>query len=641
MFRKNVAGQFLHFQGVDASTGGIKSGVTWTVRRCIDGTFAAATGTVTEDGTTGWYKFAMSQADTNGNNIGFNFTGTGAIPQTVNIITDGSPPDVNTAKIGGQTASASGTVTFPNATLASTTNIISASGVALAADQAVNATKIGGTTQTGRDLGASVLLSPGTGTGQIDLSSGKVLLQATQTGVTIPTVTAVSNDVGITQTGADKVWSSTTRTLTAFSTALALSVWDVLTANIATASSIGLKLKNWTLGSDNKALLSSDAQTGVTIPTVTTLTNAPSDSSGVTTLLSRLSALRAGYLDNLSAGAAALESSLQSLITTVGAAGAGLTAIPSAVWSAATRLLTAGTNIVLAKGTGVTGFNDLSAAAVNAEVDTALADYDGPTHAELTSELGSLDIPAAKDIASATRGLLTPFPSTPILDDFNRANEGPPLSGSWGASVGFLDSGLPGHVVASNQMRRPSGSDTEAESYWQEPFGANSECYIEITGLGVNSLALGVRLHDLGFSTLNGYYALINHMDEVRIWKVASGTSTLLVNEVLFLPLGVGTKWGIRAAGSLIELWSDSGDGNGWQPLLGVTDTTFAQGGFVAVGTSSSIFGLLDNFGGGNIGSLSDTVADAVWDENIVAGHQTDDTAGKKLSQALILYEGE
>lgn len=45
-----------------------------------------------------------------------------------------------------------------------------------------------------------------------------------------------------------------------------------------------------------------------------------------------------------------------------------------AVWSVATRVLTAGTNIALAKGTGVTGFNDLSAAQVNAEVDTALAD---------------------------------------------------------------------------------------------------------------------------------------------------------------------------------------------------------------------------------------------------------------------------
>lgn len=38
----------------------------------------------------------------------------------------------------------------------------------------VDTTKVGGTTQTARDLGASVLLSPGTGTGQISLTSGAV-----------------------------------------------------------------------------------------------------------------------------------------------------------------------------------------------------------------------------------------------------------------------------------------------------------------------------------------------------------------------------------------------------------------------------------------------------------------------------------
>jgi hypothetical protein len=46
---------------------------------------------------------------------------------------------------------------------------------------------------------------------------------------------------------------------------------------------------------------------------------------------------------------------------------------------------------VLAKTTNITGFNDLSAAQVNTEADTALADYDGPTHAELTAELATAD----------------------------------------------------------------------------------------------------------------------------------------------------------------------------------------------------------------------------------------------------------
>lgn len=45
------------------------------------------------------------------------------------------------------------------------------------------------------------------------------------------------------QGAADKVWSSTTRTLTAFSTALAVSVWDVLESAVGAASSIGLKVK--------------------------------------------------------------------------------------------------------------------------------------------------------------------------------------------------------------------------------------------------------------------------------------------------------------------------------------------------------------------------------------------------------------
>ncbi len=47
-----------------------------------------------------------------------------------------------------------------------------------------------------------------------------------------------------------------------------------------------------------------------------------------------------------------------------------------AVWSTATRLLTAGTNIVLAKGVGVTGFNDLDAAGVRAAVGLASANLD-------------------------------------------------------------------------------------------------------------------------------------------------------------------------------------------------------------------------------------------------------------------------
>lgn len=55
--------------------------------------------------------------------------------------------------------------------------IMAAEGVAGVPD--VNTTHIADTSQTGRDLGASVLLSSGTGTGQVSLSSGLVRLSAT------------------------------------------------------------------------------------------------------------------------------------------------------------------------------------------------------------------------------------------------------------------------------------------------------------------------------------------------------------------------------------------------------------------------------------------------------------------------------
>ena len=42
------------------------------------------------------------------------------------------------------------------------------------------------------------------------------------------------------------------------------------------------------------------------------------------------------------------------------------------VWAATTRILTAGTNIALAKGTGVTGFNDITTTDVKTQVDAAL-----------------------------------------------------------------------------------------------------------------------------------------------------------------------------------------------------------------------------------------------------------------------------
>jgi hypothetical protein len=108
-----------------------------------------------------------------------------------------------------------------------------------------------------------------------------------------------------------------------------------------------------------------------------------------------------GALQKLSLNAAT-PASIQSFGTLV-------SDMAAAVWGAAIRLLTAGTNIVLAKGTGLTGLNDLSAADVNAQCDTAISD-------------------AA--IPAATAALVLVTPSQKIVTDANGkvtyANTAPP-----------------------------------------------------------------------------------------------------------------------------------------------------------------------------------------------------------------------
>lgn len=133
---------------------------------------------------------------------------------------------------------------------------------------------------------------------------------------------------------------------------------------------------------------------------MTALPNAAAEASGGLPTLSAAQASNGTINVNVHRWLTGTPNALQSgrVDSYVGAMASGVIAAGTfaanaldAVWSTTTRLLTAGTNIVLAKGTGVTGFNDLSAAQVNAEVDTALADYDGPTHAEMTAELATAD----------------------------------------------------------------------------------------------------------------------------------------------------------------------------------------------------------------------------------------------------------
>jgi hypothetical protein len=109
------------------------------------------------------------------------------------------------------------------------------------------------------------------------------------------------------------------------------------------------------------------------------------------TALPNAAADAAGGLPISDAGALDLDARLDAAISSRS------TLTAQQVWEYATRVLTAGTNIALAKGVGVTGFTDLDAAGVRSAVGLATANLDTqlgdlPTNAELSAAVANVSV---------------------------------------------------------------------------------------------------------------------------------------------------------------------------------------------------------------------------------------------------------
>ncbi len=188
-------------------------------------------------------------------------------------------------------------------------------------------------------------------------------------------------------TAAVTVGTNNDKTGYALSSGGVQAIWDALTSALTTANSIGKRLAD-----DIDATISSRG----------TSTYAGGDTSGTTTLLSRLSATRAGYLDNLSAGAAALEASLQALITTVGTAGVGLTAA---------GLTAAGVRTAVGLGSANL---DTQLAAIAAYVDTEVAAIKAKTDNLPSDPADASDIAASFSSLASTLATIASYIDTEV-----------------------------------------------------------------------------------------------------------------------------------------------------------------------------------------------------------------------------------
>lgn len=240
--------------------------------------------------------------------------------------------------------------------------------------QQANTTHVNSTAQTARDLGASVLLSSGTGTGQLSISNGVVSSNVTQIG-------------GVAQSATDlKDFADTG--------------YDPATHKVQGVVLVDTTTTNTDMrGTDNAAQAGDEMD----------LVDAPNS----TALDAIAASMEAAILDEGDATAllAAIAAKVEEFLVNDGDATATLAAIATAVWANATRTLTAGTNIQLPSN----GLANVTAwtVAITGNITGNLSGSVGSVTGGINTAAGTIQTLDALDTAqdaqhSTTQGRLPP-----------------------------------------------------------------------------------------------------------------------------------------------------------------------------------------------------------------------------------------
>lgn len=248
--------------------------------------------------------------------------------------------------------------------------------------------------------------------------------------------------------------------------------------------------------------------------------------------------------------------------------------------------------------------------------------FEGGT-VRLNPTTGTLTI-YGESLATATATIDTDSPavnSTPaasinetVLDDFNRADQGPPPSSNWTTDAwGY---GANGHKVEST-LCVPSGVNTNYFSRWNPHTYQDANAYVTLAAepTGGSEITLYVRSHSAGYEGyLVSWVYNSSGTDTVTLRRDTRRTGGALTTLATYSQnLVGGDKIGITAVGSTISAWAYTN--NAWAQLGSVTDTTITAAGYIDLYTSGSGVSAsplaIDDFGGGGTPSTSATLSGA------------------------------
>lgn len=196
------------------------------------------------------------------------------------------------------------------------------------------------------------------------------------------------------------------------------------------------------------------------------------------------------------------------------------------------------------------------------------------------------------------------FPTTSVLDNFNRADTGPPPSANWSQS--WLGNGF---KVVTNQAA-PNVDGSNNGNFWNvSTFGPDSEVWWTVASIPSTSwfryLELQLRLANPTSATaVDGYAYSIEPNgagvpNQNRKWRIDNGAYTQL-GATVTQQYGAGDKMGLEMIGSSLQMYRQPSGGS-WAALgTASTDTAYSAAGYIGIASNSTVL-RIDDFGGGTV----------------------------------------
>ena len=187
------------------------------------------------------------------------------------------------------------------------------------------------------------------------------------------------------------------------------------------------------------------------------------------------------------------------------------------------------------------------------------------------------------------------FPTTGILDAFDRANENP-ITGSW-----VSDGGADFQVIS--QQLAPTVYDSYM--YWTSGNFADQEFYFTVIVKGNHDDGVHIYFRNNGTPNFYGYKFSVNYYSNTLVLSMYDGTEHGIAS--YNQTVSNNDSVGYSAIGSTLTVYYKASGGS-WVELGHITDTSYTSGQTeLEIYEHDNINQRLDNFGGGTYAPTSGT----------------------------------